>query len=273
MRAGVMLCCAAITLHGCSYREIRPSADAQDAQRAQVERGSAENAPIERFGAMRFQQIAPDVWQHTSYLDLPGFGSVPSNGLIVVDGDGAILVDTAWTDDQTAQLLQWAQARLGKPVRVAILTHAHSDKMGGMAALHAANIATYAHETSNAIAPDKGLLPARNALVFDADGELTGARPAAFGPLRVFYPGPGHTRDNITVGIGAASLAFGGCLIKGSDATSLGNLAEADTKNYRAAVARFAAAFPDARIIAMSHSGAQDRAAIARTAKLAADLD
>ena len=33
-------------------------------------------------------------------------GAVASNGLIVRDG-GRVLVDTAWTDDQTAQILNW----------------------------------------------------------------------------------------------------------------------------------------------------------------------
>ena len=29
-----------------------------------------------------------------------------------------------------------------------------------------------------------------------------------FGPLKVFYPGPGHTSDNITVGIDGTDIAL-----------------------------------------------------------------
>ena len=61
----------------------------------------------QRFGDLVFRQLAPNVWQHTSYLDMPGFGAVASNGLIVRDGGRVLLVDTAWTDDQTAQILNW----------------------------------------------------------------------------------------------------------------------------------------------------------------------
>ena len=46
--------------------------------------------------------------------------------------------------------------------------------------------------------------------------------------------GPGHTSDNITVGIDGTDIAFGGCLIKDSKAKSLGNLGDADTEHYAA---------------------------------------
>ena len=67
---------------------------------------------------------------------------------------------------------------------------------------------------------------------------------ANFGPLKVFYPGPGHTSDNITVGIDGTDIAFGGCLIKDSKAKSLGNLGDADTEHYAASARAFGAAFP-----------------------------
>ena len=229
-------------------------------------------ADARQFGPMRFREIAPGVWQHTSFLDMPGFGAVPSNGLLVVDGDETVLVDTAWTSDQTRALVAWAAGELGRPIRAAVVTHAHGDKMGGMAALHDAGIATYAHAMTNRMAPENDLLPARNDLTFGDDGQLTGPAIPALRPLTIVYPGPGHTHDNIAVGVRSASLAFGGCLIKGSDATSLGNLLDADTARYADSVRRFAAAFPEARLIAMSHSGPDSRKAIARTLKLAEQL-
>lgn len=253
---------AFFALAACSYSEIRPPAAQQDAQAGITE----------RFGPMRFQEIAPGIWQHTSYLDVPGFGSVPSNGLLIVDGETSVLIDTAWTVDQTAALLEWASTRLNKPVRAAVVTHAHADKMGGMAALHAQNVASFAHDMSNSIAPTKDLLPARTAIAFAADGRPIGGTPAQLGPLEVFYPGPGHTADNIVVRIKNTPIAFGGCLIKASDADSLGYLGESDTQQYAGSVQRFADAYPDASVIAMSHSGIEGRNAIANTLKLAKEL-
>ena len=70
---------------------------------------------------------------------MPGFGAVASNGLIVRDGGRVLVVDTAWTDDQTAQILNWIKQEINLPVALAVVTHAHQDKMGGMDALHAAD--------------------------------------------------------------------------------------------------------------------------------------
>ena len=86
---------AALMLSGCMPGEIRPTIGQQ------METGD------QRFGDLVFRQLAPNVWQHTSYLDMPGFGAVASNGLIVRDGGRVLVVDTAWTDDQTAQILNW----------------------------------------------------------------------------------------------------------------------------------------------------------------------
>ena len=195
----------AILLAACIPGEIHAPVTVQESR----------GADVCRFGDIAFREIAPGIWQHTTYLDLPGIGPVPSNGLLVVDGEETLLVDTAWTDAQTAQVLAWADGVLGKPVRAAIVTHAHKDKMGGIAALHRADIATFAHPMTNADAPANGFEPARHTLDFADDGFLTGAQAENFSPLVFFYPGGAHTRDNITVGIPAAGLAFGGCMIKG----------------------------------------------------------
>ena len=74
----------------------------------------------------------------------------------------------------------------------------------------------------------------QHSLTFAANGWVEPATAPNFGPLKVFYPGPGHTSDNITVGIDGTDIAFGGCLIKDSKAKSLGNLGDADTEHYAA---------------------------------------
>ena len=251
---------AALMLSGCMPGEIRPTIGQQ------METGD------QRFGDLVFRQLAPNVWQHTSYLDMPGFGAVASNGLIVRDGGRVLLVDTAWTDDQTAQILNWIKQEINLPVALAVVTHAHQDKMGGMDALHAAGIATYANALSNQLAPQEGLVAAQHSLTFAANGWVEPATAPNFGPLKVFYPGPGHTSDNITVGIDGTDIAFGGCLIKDSKAKSLGNLGDADTEHYAASARAFGAAFPKASMIVMSHSAPDSRAAITHTARMADKL-
>lgn len=257
----LLVAISCIALAACIPSEIRAPVAQQEAGRE-----------VLRFGEVSFTELKPGVWQHTTYLDLIGFGPVPSNGLLVVDGDSSLLVDTAWTEYQTAQILRWAAEVLGKPVRVAVVTHAHQDKMGGITALNAAGIPSWANPMSNELAPQHDLLPASNALAFDASGWATGAGAAALAPLKVYFPGGAHTHDNITVGLPDIGLAFGGCMIKGSDAPTLGNLADADTVAYAQSVRNFSAAFPHASLIVMSHSPPEGRKAIARSLELAEEL-
>ena len=82
-----------------------------------------------------------------------------------------------------------------------------------------------------------------------------------FGPLKVFYPGPGHTSDNITVGIDGTDIAFGGRLIKDSKAKSPA-ISVMPTPSTTPRQRAFAAAFPKASMIVMSHSAPDSRAAI-----------
>ena len=39
-----------------------------------------------------------------------------------------LLVDTAWTDDQTAQILNWIKQEINLPVALAVVTHAHQTR-------------------------------------------------------------------------------------------------------------------------------------------------
>lgn len=231
-----------------------------------------QSAAIEQvvpYGQITFSRLSGDVWMHSSRIDLPGIGPIVSNGMLVIDGERSILVDTAWTDDQTTQILRYAAEVLGKPVRAAVITHAHQDKMGGIAALHVASVDTWAHPLTNAFAPENSFEPTRNSIAFGVDGRATGEAVRVFAPLQVYFPGGGHTRDNITVGLPTHAIAFGGCLIKGSEAETLGNLMEADLENYADSARRFGEAFPWATTIVMSHSAPEGRVAIGHTIDMA----
>lgn len=195
-----------------------------------------------------FERLAPGVWLHTSYYDLPGIGTFPSNGLIVLDGEAAILIDTAWTEAQTATVLDWVEAETGVPVTRAVFTHAHQDKMGGVGVLRQRGIDTYAHRRSNDVAFSRDLVPAEFDLDFD---EKTGT--AKLGGVVVFYPGPGHTVDNIVIWHAQSRILFGGCLIRPAGAKSLGNTADAVVPEWANSVRNTAIRFRQAQIVIPSH--------------------
>lgn len=251
----------------CGFLILATPACAPAKERADTPAANAND----ELGGVIFRRIAPGVWLHSAYHTMTA-GPVVSNGLIIENGDTAVLVDTAWDDAQTRSILQWARERLHRPVTAAIATHAHADKMGGMKALRDAGVKTFAARLSNRDAPPRGLTPAEVSLDFDGEGWLTPASckdAAALGRLRVFYPGAGHTRDNIVVAVPEASIVFGGCLIRPPGSTDMGNTADGDLSHWDAAAEAVGSAFPDARVVIPSHGPPSGRELLTLTADLA----
>ena len=222
--------------------------------------------PTETAAKVDIVPLAENVWLHTSRRRLAKFGLVPSNGLVVRSGSTVYLIDTAWTDAGTRQILHWVKSQLGAAVSVAVVTHAHMDKMGGMAALHEQGVVTHAHPLTNRDAPGRNLIPANQVLQLDGD-------VAKFdnGAIEVFYPGPGHTVDNIVVYLKHSDVLFGGCLIRARQTNSIGNTADADTAHWPHAVERVKARYPQARIVVPSHGVPGDAELLSHTIALAND--
>ncbi len=249
--------CVLLVEVGCQPRPLARTSDP-----AAIPDGTAA-AGVPDVQDVRVELLADDVWLHTSYKTLPDIGPFPSNGLIVRTREGIYLVDTAWDDRQTAVLLRWARANLGAPIKYAIVTHAHDDKMGGVAALHREGVETFAFTQTNGAAPGRGLVPAQHSLPFTG-----GAERLAGEQLEAFYPGGGHTIDNIVVYVKHADVLFGGCLLRPSEAKGLGNTADADVGHWDAAVASVKARYPRARIVVPSHGVPGDPAMLDHTISL-----
>lgn len=214
------------------------------------------------------EQIADNVWIHKSYHVVEPWGPILSQGMVIETDKGVILVDTAWTDEETESLLDLIKAQTGRLPSIAIATHAHSDKMGGMKALQDNGIGGRAHPFTNEDAPARGLRKTMFSILEGKSREmLLGAEDEE--GVTVFYPGPGHTRDNIVVYYAPAKVLFGGCLIRPGDSDNLGNTADGDVGHWAEAVRNVAEAFPDAQIVIPSHGPMGGRALLDHTIALA----
>ncbi|TGE09742.1 subclass B1 metallo-beta-lactamase [Hymenobacter fodinae] len=197
---------------------------------------------------IRVRAVAPDVFVHTSYRYQPGTAApIPANGLIVKTTKGAILLDTGWDSDQTLQLLRWVADSLHQRVRMVIVTHAHEDRMGGMAVLRANNIKVVSSQ-----------LTADRATAIKEDAPTPAIKPftvieSGKTRLELFYPGPGHTPDNLVAWLPKQRVLFGGCLIKEMAADTPGNIIDADLKKWPSAVKTVADRYPRARVVVPGH--------------------
>ncbi len=213
---------------------------------------------------VHFSKLASGVWMHTSYRNVEPWGLIFTNGLVVERETYSVLIDTAWNNEQTEQIIEWAKNTLGKPIRSSIHTHAHSDKMGGMDALHNEGINTFASRMSNELTPKRELLAAKN----DLDLSTVGAQ-TQWEKLSVLYPGGGHTHDNIVVYDQASQIIFGGCLIRPGKSNSLGYTGDADLAHWSKSAQNVANAFPKSRLVVPSHGKPGGREVLENTIEIA----
>ncbi|UOG74617.1 subclass B1 metallo-beta-lactamase [Hymenobacter tibetensis] len=197
---------------------------------------------------LQVRPIAPDVYVHTSYRRYPGNPvPVPSNGLIIKTKTGALVIDTAWDADQTLELLRYIADSLHQRVRLVVVTHAHEDRLGGLPVLQANNIKVYSTP-----------LTAQRAATMDFGVPTAAIKPytvirAGRTRLELFYPGPGHAPDNLVAWLPGQQVLFGGCLVKGADATALGNIDDANLKQWPSSIRKVAARYPKAAIVVPGH--------------------
>ena len=50
------------------------------------------------------RELAKGIWLDTTYYNMPDLGRYPANGLIVIDGTDAVMINLPWTESQTALL-------------------------------------------------------------------------------------------------------------------------------------------------------------------------
>jgi metallo-beta-lactamase class B VIM len=196
---------------------------------------------------LEISELQTDIWVHTSWHTFPSGLRFPSNGLILREGDSVLLIDTAWGETATVDLLDWIESELKLPVSAAIATHTHDDRMGGAPVLAERGIPLFSHPLSIPMAISKGWPEPRSI------GSLEPGGAVKFGPVEVFYPGAAHTVDNIMIWLPEPRLLAGGCAVKSADATTMGNVAEADLDEWPVSMRRTAEHYPDAGQILPGH--------------------
>ncbi|WP_049721264.1 DIM/SIM/IMP family subclass B1 metallo-beta-lactamase [Gilvimarinus polysaccharolyticus] len=169
--------------------------------------------------SLEIRPLTPNVYLHTSFKQIEGYGLVDSNGLIVIDGEDAYLIDTPWSEADTQQLLSWLADR-GYKLMASVSTHSHEDRTAGIKMLNAMSVPTYTSQlTQTLLERDDRSLPTH---AFAGDEFTLGG-----GLIELYYPGAGHTQDNIVAWLPNSNLLFGGCLVRAHEWEGLGYVGEA----------------------------------------------
>ncbi|MBO0950171.1 subclass B1 metallo-beta-lactamase [Fibrella forsythiae] len=191
---------------------------------------------------------------------------VPSNGLIIRTDDGVVLVDTGWdtreNTDNTRQLLQWVADSLHQPVRLCIVTHAHGDRVGGTGALQKAGIRVISTPRTAQLASKDGYVSPEGILPADTTFIIGNV------PIRCYFPGEGHTSDNIVVWLPKQQILHGGCFVKSVAAFGMGFVGDANLKAWGTSMRRVMAQFGTAKIVVPGHEEWGDTKSLTHTLHL-----
>jgi glyoxylase-like metal-dependent hydrolase (beta-lactamase superfamily II) len=210
---------------------------------------------------LSIEPLANNVYLHQSFQQTESFGLVSANGLVVINEGKAFIVDTPWSETDTAALVDWIKDK-GYQLVGSVSTHSHEDRTAGIGWLNAHSIPTFASELTNQmlkeskkpLASHPFALP--QASLFD-------------GQLEAFYPGGGHALDNLVVWLPKSNILFGGCLVRSLDSTSLGYTGEAVLAEWPTSAMKVLAKYPDVNLVVPGHGEPGDKQLLIHTKALA----
>jgi peptidoglycan/xylan/chitin deacetylase (PgdA/CDA1 family) len=193
-------------------------------------------------------RLSDNLWLHTSTRELEGVGAFPSHGLLVEHRDGGLLIDGAWGRQATVELLEQIERGVGKRPRAAIVTDFHDDRAGGTAVLEEAGIEVWTSagiidrlEAASEPAPAHALEPS------PWSGTLADVA------LEVWFPGAGHSPENLVVWLPDRRVLFGGCLLRAWESRGLGNVEDANLDAWGPTLRAVRDRYPNAQMVVPSH--------------------
>jgi glyoxylase-like metal-dependent hydrolase (beta-lactamase superfamily II) len=188
---------------------------------------------------------------------------IEASGLVVVDGNNAYIIDTPWTQEGTEELIKWITAK-NLLVKSSIVTHFHEDASGGMPFLNQAKIKTYATSLTNKLLDAKQREKSNHEITTNEYVLVTNT-------IEVFYPGAGHSKDNIVVWLPKEKILFGGCFVKSINSKGLGYTGDASVKDWPISIQKVIDKYPNVRMVVPGHGKVGDINLLRHTAQLALD--
>jgi glyoxylase-like metal-dependent hydrolase (beta-lactamase superfamily II) len=224
--------------------------------------GQVQVGPPDRLSPdLEVREIRPGVFVITHSFPWPG------NSLLVLGDQGeAILVDTPYTPEATALVLDWVTDELSHDVTAAINTGFHVDNLGGNRELVEREIPVAGSHRTVELIEERGAkslqlmvdwLPGPRNRRFREYYEVFEYVPPSIAlplagsvnlvlageEIQIIFPGETHSPDNTAVFFPERGLLFGGCMILAGD--SVGNTADANMATWADAVASLRQLRPD----------------------------
>lgn len=196
---------------------------------------------------LKITHLTGDFYIYTTYNQYNN-SQVPANGMYLISSKGVIMFDTPWDTTQFQPLLDSIKARHKKDVIACFVTHWHADKTAGLEYYRSLGIRTYTTVLTDQLSAQNNMKRAEFLMSKD-----TLFRFGQYS-FEVYYPGHGHTIDNIVIWFNKEKVLYGGCLIKGADDDSLGYLGDASITDYAGTLKKVKKYCSNPRHIIVAHS-------------------
>jgi len=214
---------------------------------------------------LSIQHLTGDFYIYTSYNYYQG-NRIPANGMYVLTKQGAIIIDSPWDTTQFQPLLDSIRIRHGQKAVMCIATHFHEDRTGGFDYYRQQGIKTYSTQLTDQLSQKRGMKRAEFLLTKDTVftiGQYS---------FETFHPGHGHTPDNIVIWFANQKILYGGCLIKSTDDSTLGNLGDASVNDYATTLQRVQTKCKNPTYIIPGHNAWTSTKSLAHSLRMAKAL-
>jgi len=215
----------------------------------------------QRPGKLVITKLTGDFYIYNTWQEFNGT-MFPSNSMYLVTKDGVVLFDTPWDNAMFQPLLDSIEARHGKKAVMSISTHFHADRTAGVDYFAGKGIRTYSSKKTKDLCKQHGEPVPRYHFTRDTSFSIGGYR------FRTYYPGHGHAPDNIVIWFPEQEILYGGCFVKSTENSDLGNLSDADPKAWEISMERTIRKFPRPRFVIPGHFSWQDPHSLQHTLRL-----
>lgn len=210
---------------------------------------------------LKISHLTGDFYVYTTYKDLNGY-LFPSNSMYLVTNQGVVLFDTPWDTTQFQPLLDSIFAKHQKNVVMAISTHYHDDRTAGLDFLKQQGVKTYTSKLTNNLS--KQHYEKLATFYFEKDTTFKVGNYQ----FETYYAGKGHTEDNVVIWFENEKILYGGCLVKSTESSTLGNIADASLDDWEQTLRNVMKKYPKSKFVIPGHFGWANNNGLKYTIKL-----
>lgn len=210
---------------------------------------------------LHIKELTDSVFVYTTYQNING-NPFPSNSVYYLTTEGIVMIDTPWDESQLMPLLDSMRVKHGMQPVLCIPTHFHDDRTAGLERLDSLGVRTYSTAMTKKFCEERSEEAARYTFQGDTTFIVGNKR------IESYYPGAGHSPDNIVIYLPEEKILIGGCFVKSYQAEGLGYTGDARLKEWLTSIRKVKKKYRRSRYVVTGHEAFKNKSSLRKTASL-----